>query len=457
MQHQIRRWDRSHLAEMEDAWFNGSGMLIWENVFGSWNPWSRTDRQVWRRAVRILRAFASELASERWTPFVPTGAPGVYASRWDGPDATLWLLVNRHTGPFAPEECVLRLQGLQEDQGAVDLWRGVPVRVAGGGERVRLARFGAIAVPRTLAGRRRIDALLASLRGLPRLNGPDRRKGDAPRRVDPTPPGDASRPPAGMVAIPGGLVRVRLRHERRECGCYPDPSATAERALCWTYGTPFHEEIVHDYTVEVRPFLIDVCPVTNAEYATFLQATGYRPRDASAFLRHWTGGRCPQGLRDHPVVYVNLEDARAYARWAGKRLPTEAEWHLAAQGTDGRRWPWGDAFDPTRCNGSGKGTTHVRAYPGGASPYGCLDMVGNVWQWTESERFDGWTRSAILRGGSWFDAKGSLWYVHGGPQPLDTHTRLLLFGPALYRAATIGFRCVKDVAPLAAGEPRKSR
>ncbi|HSV72440.1 MAG TPA: SUMF1/EgtB/PvdO family nonheme iron enzyme [Chthonomonadales bacterium] len=451
MQHQIRRWDRGHLAEIEDAWFNGSGMLIWENVFGSFNPWPVADREVWRRAVRVLRAFRAELASERWTPFVPTGAPQVYASRWDGPDATLWLLVDRRADALAAEERVLRLDGLPDVERATDLWRGLPVRVAGGEARVRLARLGAIALPRTAAGRRRVEALLASLRGLPELAGPDRRLGDDPLPVAASPRGDLASPPPGMVAVPGGPVRMLLRHERRECGCYPDPGAPPERADYWTYGTPFNEEIAHDYTVVVNPFLMDERLVTNAEYAAFLQASGHRPRDPSAFLRHWPGGRPPGHLRDHPVVYVNLEDARAYARWVGKRLPTEAEWQLAAQGADGRRWPWGDAFDPARCNTTGTGTTPVHAYPTGRSPFGCYDMTGNVWQWTESERFDGWTRSAILRGGAWFEAKGSLWYVRGGPQPLDTHTRLLLFGPALDRGATIGFRCVKDVAPPAAG------
>jgi len=104
-------------------------------------------------------------------------------------------------------------------------------------------------------------------------------------------------------------------------------------------------------------------------------------------------------LAYHPVVYVDPEDARAYVQWAYKRLPTEEEWQYAAQGTHGRKYPWGEQFDAGRCNGGEHGgTTPVRAFPTGRSPIGCYDMCGNVFQWTESKRTDGRTRFCILRG-----------------------------------------------------------
>lgn len=240
---------------------------------------------------------------------------------------------------------------------------------------------------------------------------------------------------------------MRIRHERRECGCYADPGTPPERLDYFLFGTPFDEIVAHEYgPVPVGPFLIDECPVTNESYEAFLKATGYRPREPRNFLRHWPDGRCPEELRDHPVVCVDIDDARAYAKWVGKRLPTEEEWQFAAQGTDGRRWPWGAEFDVSRCNGSGNGTTPVRTFPQGRSPCGCYDMAGNVWQWTESERDDGHTRYAIIRGGSWFDAKGSLWYVRGGPQPLDHHAKFILLYAGMDRCATVGFRCVRDVS-----------
>ena len=90
-----------------------------------------------------------------------------------------------------------------------------------------------------------------------------------------------------------------------------------------------------------RRFTWTSIPVTNAEYKKFMEASGYRPRDDHNFLRDWKSGTFPAGWDKKPVTWVSLEDARAYAAWAGKRLPHEWEWQYAAQGTDGRTYPWG--------------------------------------------------------------------------------------------------------------------
>lgn len=442
MQHQIRRWDRDHSAEIEAAWFNGSGMLIWENIFGSHNPWRPEDKALWRKAVRILRAFAPELASDTWEPFVETGTPDLYANRWSGEHLQIYLTVYRGPAEGAP---TLRLDSLSRTSRIFDLWNGSELKASPDGT-VRLVteRLGAVAVATSDSAVKRLRPLLRAEREAGRMHAPA-----DPVSVLLPPPSTAraAAAPPGMVRVPGGTVHMSLSHERRECGCYEDPGAPREKHPYWNWGHPFHETIRHDYRVEVAPFFMDAHLVTNADFEAFLKATRYRPKDPTNFLRHWPNGKLPDSLRDHPVVYVDLDDARAYARWAGKRLPTEAEWQLAGQGTDGRAWPWGNEDRPELRNGNGEGTSPVRAYPAGASPYGCLDMAGNVWQWTESERTFGFTRSAILRGGSFFDAKGSIWYVHGGPQPLTSHARFLLMAPSLDRCATIGFRCAMDAEP----------
>ena len=201
--------------------------------------------------------------------------------------------------------------------------------------------------------------------------------------------------------------------------------------------------------------------VTNAQYQTFLEKSGYRPADAANFLKHWdwSDQRASQTAGRHwkiiPWFGLRLEDARAYAAWAGKRLPTEEEWQYAAGGANHLRYPWGNQWKPGLANDRGAGTTAVDAFPAGRSPFGLFDMSGNVWQWNESERDDG-NRYALLRGGSFYQVGGSGWYFdrfvqfglgqgEWSARPTNYHAKLFLMSPSVDRKATIGFRCVKDV------------
>jgi formylglycine-generating enzyme required for sulfatase activity len=165
------------------------------------------------------------------------------------------------------------------------------------------------------------------------------------------------------------------------------------------------------------------------------------------FLRDWRNGKYPEGWGDKPVTWVSLEDARVYAAWAGKRLPHEWEWQYAAQGKDERLYPWGNSWEESAVPAPDKGRLlrgpdDVDAHLQGASPFGVDDLVGNVWQWTD-EFTDEHTRAGILRGGSYYQPQGSVWYF---PQAyrLDQHGKLLLMAPSKDRAGTVGFRCVKD-------------
>ena len=247
--------------------------------------------------------------------------------------------------------------------------------------------------------------------------------------------------PAGMVVVPGATLRMKTRYRNRECGFYDVPGQEPPQP-----SRGLHGPVTVERQVELGPYAMDAAPVTNAQYAAFLRETGYQPREDENFLRHWEAGGIPAGLEDHPVVYVDLADARAYARWAGKRLPTEQEWQYAAQGPDGRAWPWGGQWQDGMCNdGRSGGTTSVAAFASGRSPFGCYDMCGNAWEWTESERSDGRTRFCVIRGGSYFRAEGSHWYADGGPQPCDFAAKFLLIWPGVDRCATVGFRCVVDL------------
>jgi formylglycine-generating enzyme required for sulfatase activity len=200
-------------------------------------------------------------------------------------------------------------------------------------------------------------------------------------------------------------------------------------------------------TTVIDSFMIDKYPVTNQQYYDFLVSSGYVPADTSNFLRHWDNGTFRPGQEKYPVVYVSREDMVAYARWAGKRLPSQAEWQLAAQGTDGRKWPWGDEFYGTRCNNGFDRPTPVDAFVKGGSPYGVLDLVGNVWQATNDMYFNGTNYFMIIRGGSYYKPDSSWWYIQGGPQQLDRTQILLMVSQGFDRSATVGFRCVKDIEP----------
>jgi gamma-glutamyl hercynylcysteine S-oxide synthase len=198
-------------------------------------------------------------------------------------------------------------------------------------------------------------------------------------------------------------------------------------------------------TVKVDSFLIDKFPVTNAQYYDFVTNSGYRPADTARYLRHWKDGTFRQGQDKYPVVYVSLEDMKAYANWAGKRLPTEAEWQLTAQGTDNRKWPWGNDFHGTLCNNAFDRPTPVDAFLKGQSPSGAVDLVGNVWQMTNDLYFNGTDYFSVIRGGSYFKPESSWWYIQGGPQALDKTQIMLLVSPGFDRCSTVGFRCIKDI------------
>ncbi len=211
-----------------------------------------------------------------------------------------------------------------------------------------------------------------------------------------------------------------------------------------------------DYTFEyprrkihLDAYFIDRLPVTNEDYFLFCASSGHAPPP------HWHAGCFPEGEEKHPVCNVTIDDARAYAAWAGKRLPTEAEWEKAARGEDGRAYPWGNEFDPKKCNTEMANIGHtvpVGSYPDSISPFGVSDMCGNVWEWVDGFWHTSWFEEApdrnhkgppagdmnVLRGGTW-----STHYLN-----CRTFSRC----PALKgcRWGYCGFRCAAD-APAGGG------
>lgn len=199
-------------------------------------------------------------------------------------------------------------------------------------------------------------------------------------------------------------------------------------------------------------FEISRYPVTNSQYTAFLEATGY-PAGPSPYLHMYMSGKNKEWA-EHPVVWVSWYDALAFCQWAGCRLPTEAEWEKAARGPDGLRYPWGNVWQENHCNSSEAKigiTTPVGQFPQGVSPYGVLDMAGNVWEWT-----DGWLttdvlspKSAVTEGQTdeRLDQFHHLPVLRGGAISSDQITVRTTFRFVRYRpwdwGDWVGFRCVR--------------
>ena len=180
--------------------------------------------------------------------------------------------------------------------------------------------------------------------------------------------------------------------------------------------------------VHLESYYIDRYPVTNYQYRKFLEETGHR----KPLL--WYEPLWNKPLQ--PVVFVGWDDARAYAEWAGKSLPTEKQWEKAGRGDDGRLWAWGHVFYPDRCNFKGYGLEHtseIGLFDEGISPYGCYDMCGNVWEICEGQ----WIEDLPPMRGGCFLGSETFVRVTCRWSPEDT----------VNGAHWLGFRCIKNIPP----------
>jgi serine/threonine-protein kinase len=207
--------------------------------------------------------------------------------------------------------------------------------------------------------------------------------------------------------------------------------------------------------VILSDYYISKYPVTNEEYKAFVDATGHPvPHKKETWAEPYNWDRenrtYPAGRGKHPVVLVSYDDALAYCEWAKKRLPTEAEWEKAARGENGHIFPWGNKEpDENRCNyrANNRGTTDVDLFTNGVSPYGIMDMAGNVWEWClDSYKKDFYqdpghandpkctdpTGRIVIRGGCWANAPDMLRCTNRHSSEPDK------------RVVTIGFRTALD-------------
>ncbi|WP_377273528.1 SUMF1/EgtB/PvdO family nonheme iron enzyme [Peterkaempfera sp. SMS 1(5)a] len=416
MTHQTRRWHRDHAGELHSAWLSGSGVLIWENVFGARVTWNDRDRSLLRALLPARRHFAEHFTSGDWQPLADSASPRLPAARFTLGTTTVWTVANRTGAPY---------QGPLLDRTAdpalrwYDAVAGTPLGDDLVGTLPRDGVACVVALPPDEADAPQFRALLAHARTTARGWSDDTAFPTAPLLRTPVPYAPHTRPPVGTAAVPGGTVVQRTVHQVRECGL----PGQAPFVNAWKPLPPLlHQDSESERTVQLGSFAIAVHEVTNAQYAAFLQATGYTPVRSEGFLAHWRGSLPSADTETRPVVCVDLDDARAYARWAGLRLPTPAEWQAAAE------------------NG-----LLSRADP-------------LVWNWTESESSDGRTRSAVLKGGAAHRTQGSEWYAPGGPRPAGYELPLPLPAAGLDRFTTVGFRCAADLVehPAPRTEPHQA-
>jgi iron(II)-dependent oxidoreductase len=437
------RWQRDKNVDLQYAFFNGVGMETWENIWGIWNGMTPRDSEAVRRIATIERHFAADLISEKWEPHTPMLRFQVYASKWPGKGHTLWTIVNRNEYDVTGRQISLPAEpGIRY----FDIWHGVelkPVVEAGTATLsfdIEANGFGAVLATQSPSAS--LETLLSQMKKLSsvRLDSFSKEWTILPQTMTAIQPTKlVSAPPEGMVKVPASNFDFAVDGIEIEGGNL----AGVDVQYPWESVAQRH----HQHTMPVAAFYIDKYPVTNAEFKKFMDASKYHPKDDHNFLRDWKGGTYPEGWANKPVTWVSIEDARAYAAWADKRLPHEWEWQLAASGIDGRNYPWGNKWDTTMVptlnrSREASGPSDVSAHPQAASPFGVEDLVGNVWQWTD-EYSDEHTRAGILRGGSYYKPMGSAWYF---PQAynLHEHGKYLLMSPGRDRAATIGFRCAMD-------------
>jgi iron(II)-dependent oxidoreductase len=438
------RFTRDKTDSLQHAFFNGQGYATLENLWGFWYGTTPRDAEAIFRLTRIERALAENLRSPDWEPHTPTLQSGVFASRFPTATSALWTIVNRNEyGSTGEQLRVNHRAGMRY----YDLWHGTELTPTIHGNEAMLSfsieglGFGAV-LASTQPPADPVRDLLAYMADRSRRPLSSYSREWTPVRqtmveIPPTKPVQGA--PPGMVRISGANFDFQVRGIEIEGG--NDPGVDVQYP--W-------EEVPrrsHRHRIEIPSFYIDRAPVTNAEFKKFLDAAHYHPKDDHNFLRGWKDGTFPEGWDNQPVTWVSIEDARAYAGWAGKRLPHEWEWQFAAQSGDGRLYPWGSAWDsaavpPVDHGRITRPLTRVDAFPRGASPFGVLDLEGNVSQWTDEYR-DPHTRAAIIRGGAAYQPSGSIWYF---PQTyrLDEHQKYLLMSPGRDRAGTIGFRCVVD-------------
>jgi hypothetical protein len=289
MLHQTRRWNRSHREEMQVAWLNGAGMLIWEVVFGSWVGWDEQQVTMWREMVTVLREHHELVTSGDWQPLTKLADSaefaGLYASKFSNDGNALYTIVNKSDHDYHGE-IAFGLVDTVPAHGIAAIWQTPAESV--------LLEFSYI----------KKSAEFPSHQNL--------------RKVE----------------LTGEVQDFNFSYRNRECSLYSQTHFIDS----WKPLPPNYHQIFSDrISVPAALGALDKLEVSNSQYFEFIKATGYQPKVANRFLAHWVDGAPTAEQLEEPVTYVDLTDAQAYATWRGARIPTEWEWQLNSAGIERKK------------------------------------------------------------------------------------------------------------------------
>ncbi len=280
MMHQTRRWNRSHREEMQIAWLNGSGMLIWEVVFGSWVGWDEQQQTMWREMVAVLRERHELITTGDWQPLTKLAdaaeSHNLYASKFSKDGNSLITIINKSDRDYHGE-IAFGLVGTVPAHGVAAIWQ-TPAE----------------------------SVLLVFTYAEKSADFPTHRN-------------------TRKVELSGEVKEFEFTYRNRECSLY----AQTHFIDAWKPLPPNYHQVFSDrVSVPTQVGQMDKHEVSNVQYFEFMKATGYQPKVANRFLAHWVDGAPTAEQLEQPVTYVDLADAQAYAKWRGARIPTEWEWQL---------------------------------------------------------------------------------------------------------------------------------
>ncbi len=448
--HQVfvtNRWVTDRTDDLQYAFFNGVGYNAWENIWGIWNRVSDRNAEAIRKIAKIYREFPGVWNSSEWEPHFPTLQKGIFASKFPCLDKIIYTIVNRDSIDHTGRQLLLPYQ---ENMLYYDIWNGKALTPQKENDSIYLTfpiegrSFGAVLSIKSYMSDSSVNQFLNKMNTLAKRPLKKISTGWKPLSQQLVPikrTNLTSKAPKEMILIP------TIKNYVFESNGVMIEGDLLPTEVGIQHPWENHPSRSQKHSMEISSFYMDEYPVTNQQFKRFIDATNYHPKDDHNFLKDWKNNAYPRGWNNKPVTWVSIEDARAYATWAGKRLPHEWEWQYAAQGNDQRLYPWGNEMDfakmpPLDSGRTMRPPTNVNAFTKGASIFGVMDMVGNVWQWTD-EYVDEHTRAGVLKGGGYYRAVTSHWYFPNAYE-LNKYGKYLLMAPSLDRSGTIGFRCVKD-------------